>query len=348
MKASRHAAPLGVVIVTYNSVDVIADCLESLLAADPNVELHIVVVDNASSDGTLQYIRDWATGHTPFIEPADCPFPIGEVPKPVMLRTVDNPGAGITLIEAATNGGFAAGVNFGLSFLAETPEIERFWILNPDCLVPPQTPGLFASCSVPLNGFSLIGGRIRYLDPPHRIESDGAHVNLLTGVTGNINLGQDVETSQRPRVEDIDFICGASMVASRHFYEVAGPLPEEYFLYYEEVAWALRRENLPLVYCPEALVYHHAGTAIGSPTIKRIASPFSIYFLYRSRLIFIREYSPKFLPVTYLYAFAKAIQIALKGYREEASALLRAINGMRPPESVRNRLSSETLKQIFR
>jgi len=359
MQTPRQPAPLGVVIVTYNSVDVITDCLESLLMADSDVELHIVVVDNASNDGTLQHIRDWATGAagaagaagdigaTPLSQSANWPFPVRERPEPVMLRTADDPGAGITLIEAGINGGFAAGVNLGLQFLAGSPEIDRFWILNPDCLVPPQTPGVLANCPVPSDGFSLIGGRIRYLDPPHRIESDGAYVSLTTGVTGNFNLGGDVETAQPPKAEDLDFVCGASMVASRHFYETVGPLPEEYFLYYEEVAWALRRGNLPLVSCPEALIYHHAGTAIGSPTIKKIASPFSIYFLYRSRMIFIRSCNPKSLPVTYLYASAKAVQMILKGYREEAFALLRAINGLRPPANVQNVLSPETLKRIF-
>jgi len=137
------------------------------------------------------------------------------------------------------------------------------------------------------------------------------------------------------------------MVASREFYQTVGPLSEDYFLYYEEVDWALRRGNLPLVFCPEALVYHHAGTAIGSPTTSKSASPFSIYFLYRSRMIFTRKHSLRTLPFVYLYAAAKTVQLTLKRQFEEAGALFCAINGLKPPKGTRARLSPDAFKRIF-
>lgn len=332
-------APLGVVVVTYNAADVVLDCLESLLGTQ-DAELHIVVVDNASTDGTAQLIRDWAAGRVSHELPKHLPFAVTRSPKPLELREPDDPGAGITLIEAGANGGFAAGVNRGLAHLARSPDIDRFWILNPDSVVPQETPGILARHPAPPDGFSLMGGRIKYLDPPHRIQSDGGRFSRLTGVTGNIHLGQPGDTPPPPDASGMDFICGASMVASRAFYEAAGPLPEEYFLYYEEVAWAAQRGQLPLLYCPEALIYHQAGSSIGSPTISRMASPFSIYFMFRARTIFIRRHFPLSLPITYGYAFAKAMQILLKGHTAEAAALLRAIHGLGPPAAVRARLAA--------
>lgn len=340
---------LGVIIVSFNSADVILDCLESLLAA-PGVALHVVVVDNASTDGTPEALEAWAAGHIPYSAPDDLPFALPPAPKPLPVAA---PGAAqppaapaITLIRAGVNGGFAAGVNLGLAELARHPGINRFWVLNPDSVVPPETPRAFAAHAVP-GGFALMGGRVTYLDPPDQIQSDGGTINRLTGVTHNINLGHSSAATPEPGAGGLDFIPGSSMVASRQFYETAGPMAEAYFLYYEEVDWALRRGDLPLVLCPGARVYHRAGTAIGSPTLARIASPFSIYFLYRGRLRFMRRFFPRALPLVWAYALAKAGQIALRGYRAEARALFAACLGLPPPDAVRARLSPEAAARAF-
>lgn len=350
MPAQTHIPTLGVVIVSFNSADVILDCLESLLAAK-GVALHVVVVDNASTDGTPEAIEAWAAGHAPYGAPRDLPFALAPAPKPLRLIA---PGAepppatpAITLIRAGVNGGFAAGVNLGLAELARHPGIDRFWVLNPDSVVPPDTPRAFASHSVPGNRFALMGGRVTYLDPPDMIQSDGGTINRLTGVTHNVNLGRGNAATSEPGADRLDFIPGSSMVASRQFYEAAGPLHEDYFLYYEEVDWALRRGDLPLVLCPGARIYHHAGTAIGSPTLARIAAPFSIYFLYRGRLRFVRRFFPLALPLAWAYALAKAGQIALRGYRAEARALIAACLGLPPPAAIRARLSPEAARLAF-
>ena len=143
------------------------------------------------------------------------------------------------------------------------------------------------------------------------------------------------------------FVTGASMVVSRAFYERVGPMREDYFLYYEEVDWALRRGDLPLVYCEGALIYHRAGTAIGSPTVERMASALSIYFKHRSRMMFLRRFFPASLPLGYAYSLAKAAQLLVKGYPREAMALLRAVHSLGPPPEVRRRLSPEAAVLAF-
>ncbi len=347
MKDPRSMTPpaslpvLGVIIVTYASADVILDCLESLLAA-PGVRLRIVVVDNASPDATISTLRSWAAGTTPYTAAADIPFPLPAAPKPLTLLTPsDAPptGTSITLIQTGRNGGFAAGVNAGLAYLARDPEITRFWILNPDSVVPPQTPALFANYGGAAARFSLMGGRVNYLHAPDTIQIDGGTIDRCTGVTGNLNLGRSAAATPQPDATAIDFIMGASMVASREFYEATGPLEEAYFLYYEEVDWAQRRGALPLAICPGATILHRAGTSIGSPTLERSASPFSVYFKHRARMIFTRRFLPLSLPGAYGYSLAKAVQLALKGQRPQAMALLRATHGMAPPASVKAALN---------
>ena len=137
------------------------------------------------------------------------------------------------------------------------------------------------------------------------------------------------------------------MVASRRFYETVGPMTEDYFLYYEEVDWALRRGALPLAICPDARIYHHAGASIGSPTADRIASPFSIYFLYRARLRFMRRFFSKGVLSARLYALAKSVQLFCKGYRSEAQALRAAALRQTPPPDIRARLSPSAAELAF-
>ena len=353
---------LGVVIVTFNAADVILDCLESLLAAT-GIRLDIIVVDNASTDATTARIRDWAAGITPYLPPQDMPFALCPAPKPVALQGAvphvvphvvprvdpqfDPAQIAITLIETGVNGGFAAGVNIGLAHLATQSAIDRFWVLNPDSAVPPGTPLAFATEPGPKAGFALMGGRVIYYDQPDMIQIDGGLLNPRTGVTGNIALGQSHAATPPASAAALEFITGASMVVSRAFYDRAGPMAEDYFLYYEEVDWALKRGNLPLAYCPGGIVYHRAGTAIGSPTLGRPASAFSLYFKHRARIMFMRRHRARNLPFALAYSLAKAAQLALRGYWTEARTIVQASLGLPPPRQVRARLSPEAAERAF-
>src|SRR5690606_24724407 len=159
--------------------------------------------------------------------------------------------------------------------------------------------------------------------------------------------GRPVAEAALPKGEDLDFITGASMIASRGFYEAVGPMREDYFLYYEEADWALRRGEMPLVVAEGLVVYHHAGTSIGSPTLERLASPFSFWFKYHSRMLFVRRFNPIGLPVAMAYATVKAMQLLVKGAVPQAGALLRAVWWLGAPQSVRERLSPEAQRIAF-
>lgn len=344
---------LGVVVVTFNAAEVILDCLESLLAAQ-GVCLRIVVVDNASCDDTVARMHDWASGLLPYTVPSDFPFALQPCVKPLPLHqagaTIALPRRGhtLTLIQTDVNGGFAAGVNQGIAYLAQLPGIDRYWVLNPDCAVPSTTPQAFAAQPEPVGGFALMGGRVIYLDDTSEsIQIDGGLINRWTGVTKNVNQYAAHSTTPPPDSSKFSFITGASMVASRTFYELAGPMTEDYFLYYEEVDWAMRRGKLPLIYCANGIVFHRAGTAVGSPAPGRTATPFSLYFKHRGRMRFMRRFFPGGLATAYVWSLAKAAQLLLKGYAVEAWTLLVASLNCPPPAVVRARLSPEAARLAF-
>ena len=333
MDDPRTLPVLGVVIVSFNSGDVILDCLESLLAVR-DVALRIVVVDNGSRDDSLAVIRGWAAGDTVYTVPADLPFALAPAPKPVRL---DGTGGlhHVTLIETGANTGFAGGVNRGLAHLAADAEINRFWVLNPDSVVPPSTPAVFANAP---EGFALMGGRVIYYEDPDQIQIDGGVVRWHLGVTDNINQYASPATAHAPDAADMDFITGASMVASRAFYEITGPLREDYFLYYEEVDWAQRRGALPLAYDARAVVYHKAGTSIGSQSLARGPSVFSLYFIHRARLRFLWRFCKTGLPGGIAYSLAKAAQLLMRGQTRAAATIVRGSLQFPPSRDIRKRL----------
>lgn len=324
---------IAVIIVTYNSADVIRNCLESLVHSEGET-LRIVIVDNASTDATIQVVRDWAAERLSSFQD-------------IRVQTSGQLTAQCTLIRSDVNLGFAGGVNRGLEAQMADPECDLFWILNPDCEVEATTAAAFRSCAEASGKFSLMGSRILYREAPGRVQSDGGRVGRWTGICRNINQGVRPDAVSRPKVDEIDFIPGGSMVASRHFIETVGLMREDYFLYFEEVEWATRRGSLPLVLCEQALVHHHGGTATGSGTVTRRASPLSFYFNYRNRMRFVSHVRPLALPVAYAASLARVLKLALQRAWPEASAALLGLFQMPPPKTVRSILSDDAAEYAF-
>ena len=325
---------LGVIIVTYNSSDVITACLERLVASN-GVDLRIVVCDNASQDDTVETIRAWARDRTDGL---------------VELTEVDDMTTEpqVALLRAPVNRGFAAGVNMGLRYLMRDSRCGLFWILNPDCEVAPDTATAFLHCAAATGDFALMGSRVVYLEPPGLIQSEGGRVERWTGICRSVNRGADpAETERHPTAADLDFIPGASMVATRRFVETAGPMAEDYFLYYEEVDWAACRGTLALVLCENATVYHHGGTSIGTGAVNRLPTPFSLYFNNRNRMRFLRKHRPIALPTAYLASLARVGKLATIGAWPEAQSAFLGLHQLPPPKRVRERLSPEAADVAF-
>lgn len=332
--SENHIKTIGVVIVSYASSDVIKDCLNSLIASEYS-KLKIVVCDNASPDDTPELIERWARD-------------AGEDFNLATPDTMTNYGSEkITLIRSPLNSGYAGGVNLGIKYLLQDIDVDLFWVLNPDCVVEPTTASAFAKHAENAPHFSLMGSRVRYLDGEKTIQSDGGVVNLWTGVCSNTHQGQPASTPARQNADGLQFISGANMVASRAFIETVGLMSEIYFLYYEEVDWAMRRGDLPLAWCEDATVYHHGGTVIGTGAHNRAPSGFANYFNFRNRMKFMARFRKAALPVSYIYTTLKIIKVLLKDGREQAIAGWRGLNFMHPPKPVCDRIDSKAQEIAF-
>lgn len=326
---------VGVVVVTYNAGEIILDCLESLLASK-GVDLRVVVVDNASGDDTIKIIENWAEDPTGWVQPDSGHFTAASHDPVTLVSGIPDGGnSEIALIRSSVNKGFAGGVNIGLRLLQADPEIEYFWVLNPDCTTENLTASRMVDYAGEVGSFSIMTGRIFYKTPALMIQSDGGYINFLTGICTPYNLGKTGRDIPAPADADLDYISGSHMFVSRLFLDRTGLMPEEYFLYYEEIDWCCRRGDLPMLICPGAVVHHDGGHSLGSARLDRGPSQVASYFMGRSRMKFIRRHKPLGLPLAFAYSLAKVIKFLLKGQTEPALAMLRGISGMEPPRAVK-------------
>lgn len=341
---------LGVVIVAFNSADVILDCLDSLFASQDAERLVVAVVDNASSDDTRDAIRAWAAGDRAAPHPGCVPGQAAPAPKPIALDTiaVDEAGsrnAPLTLILSDVNGGYAYGVNAGLAFLQQREGLAGYWVLNPDSIVPPQAPGRFMAALAGVDE-GMLSSRCLYVEAPGVIQTDGGRLNRWTGVCTSVNAGQPASMTPLPDGATLDFVTGANIVVPRGFVERVGPMLDDYFLYYEEVDWAWRRGGQPIRMVPGAEIYHRGGTSIGSSNGIRQASAFADYFNQRNRIWFVkRHFAPWRAPVAVGWALAKAGQALIRSGPAQARAILSGALDLAPPRSVSERITDPAARR---
>ena len=337
MHANDQNLPLlpgmAAIVVTYNSADVIVECLQSLLAQS-FADLRIIVIDNASTDDTIAVI---------------CEFMAHRPERLTLAQKLDEetPLPKVLLFPASKNKGFAAGCNIGLGLAFMRPEIGLFWLVNPDCRATPDCARSYGTAALGNAGFALMGGRTVFDGDAGLVQSDGGRLSRWTAVCKNLNHGQNVKFAQPPKPGHIDFISGANMVASRRFLQHAGPMPEDYFLYYEEVDWALQRGKMPLRICRDAVVYHQCGTSAGSGNLDRRPSAFSNYFNYRNRLKLAWRHRRKALPGAYIYSILKIGQLCLRGAIGEAWGAFLGLHQLQPTRAIRSSLEPESAAIAF-
>ena len=124
---------------------------------------------------------------------------------------------------------------------------------------------------------------------------------------------------------DTPYAHGAAMMVRREAVGKAGPMPEEYFLYYEELDWSerLREAGYRIVYDPRATVFHKESATTGQQ------GPLRSYYLTRNRLLFARRNrrgAARRLSIIYQLGVAlpkSVVAALLHGRRDLAAAALR-------------------------
>ncbi len=338
---SSVPARFGIVLVNWNRWADTIECLETVLRS--TIAVRVVVVDNASADGSADRIVDWAAGRVQAsaAAPAFAGFSTPPVQKPIGLHRITAPAAAspdvdnpaLTLIDAGGNLGFAGGNNIGLRYLLRDPAIDYVWLLNNDTVVEPDAALALRARMDATHNVGMCGTIVRYYHRPDTVQAlNGSRFNLLTGQSRGIGEGEPASMPFNPAkvARETDFVLGASLAVSRAFVDRVGLMSEDYFLYFEEIDWAYRNAGrFAIAFAHGAIVYHKEGGSIGSSATKGQRSAVSDYYLLRSRLRFIRRRAPWILPLHWFLAMMQIARRVLRGQPKKALVLLRALLGLR-------------------
>lgn len=320
----------SIVVLNWNGWQDTVECLESLFHLHSS-DFRVIVCDNGSRDGSLEKIQAWAGGHVlaHCANPALAHLVTPPCQKPVPFRALDRaeaetakPGNNerLVLIQNGANLGFAGGNNVGLRYALRDPPCQYLWLLNNDTVVEPDALSAVLDYLQSAPGIGLCGTLQRsYYDPAEVQVFGGRFLQCWTGRTYK-NSALDARAANRP---PFDYVEGSSMIATRDFVETVGLLEESYFLYFEELDWAMRaRGKLALGYAPQSVIYHKEGASIGSHADRTRRSLLSEQYLSQSRVRFMRRFLPWALPTTIIALCLSALHRVLQGDRRRAATIL--------------------------
>jgi|CXWL01.1.fsa_nt_gi GT2 family glycosyltransferase len=245
---ARARETVAAVIVNYNAGATLPDAIASL-ARDSSVDWEVVVVDNASSDGSADAVE------------AIAPW--------------------VRLVRNRENVGFGRGVNQGIA----ATKAPLVLLMNPDCAIEPGAALALARVLRDDPACALVGPKI--LDPDGTVQGSArGDPDMLTGLFGRTSLWRRLmpasalskrnvvlEDAARPMTGSlvVDWLSGACVLARRSALERVGGFDERYFLYWEDadLCRRLRGAGLKVRYAPSAVAIHQVG---GSSRTARAAS----------------------------------------------------------------------------
>ncbi|HVR73525.1 MAG TPA: glycosyltransferase family 2 protein [Planctomycetota bacterium] len=250
----------------------------------------------------------------------------------VLPVLVDNSACGSAALRSAVealggihlarpdNPGFAAGANAGLRAVLEAARPDVLAVLNADIRLAPDCLRILHAVLTSHPDAGIAGPGLLSEDDPERWWNVGGEVLWPSGsprswLHGILREGGPIE------IRDTGFVCGSVLAFRPDLIERAGPLPERYFLYFEDAEFSLRARaaGFRTIVCPEALAWHRGGAAVED------APHLAAYYRARNRLIFSRDWNP--------HRVRGRIHRALFALRALASSLVRSRAGLRrePP-----------------
>jgi len=309
---------IGVVILNYNGWQDTLACAESVLASS-TPPAWLVIVDNASDNDSLRWLRHWAAGNMEFAlpelgAPSSCP-------KPLLLTDITpaeipaTPRGQVVLLRRPCNDGYAAGNNAGIRLLLQWGA-DAVWILNNDTVVHRDALGHMARRLFAKARPGLCGSQIRYMEPGDLLQCrGGGFTSKWTGLSvldGNRQAAGQAQQIPPDIVEKrINFIYGASVMASRAFIEEVGLMDERYFLYCEEQDWAYSAGGrFDFAYAADALVWHREGASTGHSC--RRSSLRRLLAITKSRLLLTGKHFPVALPAVCLAGCYAAMRMVVR------------------------------------
>ena len=260
---------LSIIIVSYNSAAHLEECLRSLTDPPPQTDHEIVVVDNASTDGTAEYLRTrWS---------------------------------GIRLIEAGANIGFARANNLGIRQTFG----DLVLLLNPDTMAPAGALDRLVQALEAEPAAAIAGPRL--VDAKGRAElSFGPMISplselrqkiLVKGHQYRLPVLSGFVERLTAATKYVDWVSGACLLIRRPDLDAAGLFDERFFMYTEDVdlCASVRASGRRVLFVATVRIVHARGASAQS-------APAAVEKAYRrSQIAFYEKHHPGWVPLLKAY-----------------------------------------------
>lgn len=227
---------VSIIIVNWNARDLLRACLESIYRETQGVRFEVIVVDNVSSDGSVEMLR-------------------GDFPS-------------VRSIASDFNRGFAGGNNVGMQ--ASTG--RYLFLLNPDTVVRDNAIAEMVRFADAHPEAGVIGPRV--LNPDGTLQRScflfPSVLNLFLSTFWLYKLSPKSRFFGREFMSwcdmtqacPVEVVSGCCMLVRREAYRRVGGMDEAYFMYFEETDWCYRMRDAgwKIVYTPSAEITHWGGT----------------------------------------------------------------------------------------
>jgi GT2 family glycosyltransferase len=247
---------VSVVVLNWNGLTDTLACVHSLRAL--RYPAHIVIVDNASTDGSVEALRNQAPDH------------------------------GIDLLECDQNLGYAGGNNVGIRYALDQGA-DFILVLNNDTIVDPTLLDELLGAAGRYPEAGCFGPWIFYMHDPERLwytRSEWASADGAFTAPGKGRLAAELPLAPT----STEYVCGAALFFRAEVARKVGLFDERFFLVYEDSDWGFRarRAGFECMAVPSARVWHKVGTSFGSES-----SPLRTYFSVRNKLLWAEKNVPR-------------------------------------------------------
>lgn len=239
---------VSIITVNYNNAAVTCDLLLSINSVNYS-NLEVIVVDNASAENPTAQLKE--------VYPD------------------------VHVIVSAENLGFAGGNNLGI----QAARGEYLFFVNSDTVMTADLISGLLEIFETYPDAGIASPKFHYYYAPGVIEFAGYNeVNVFNGKNSMVGCRKK-DYGQYDKVAVTHYAHGGGMMVPATVVREVGPMPEMYFLYYEEFDWCeqIKRKGYKVYYQSNALIYHKESMSVGrNSTLKT-------FYLSRNRILFMRR-----------------------------------------------------------
>lgn len=289
-----------IVLLNFNGWYDTIECVESLMKLK-NSNVHIVICDNNSQDGSIDKIKQWAEGKidVQYNVPQKLRklvYPLSN--KPILFSYYEynngvfkgeNKGGKISLVRNNENNGFSAGNNVGIRFALQDKSCNYVWILNNDTIVKPDTLQFLIDKVDSDPKIGIVGSVACDYKKPDIVQKIGASLDTSLLKNKVIGSGIPLKKIKDSSYPELNSYCGASFLLKKAALAKIGLMNEKHFLYLEEEDYTERAKkcgySISVAY--DSIFYHKESVSTG-----KLGSAFSHYHFIRSLMVFVTDFYP--------------------------------------------------------